>query len=94
MGWEIDRDFSIDLKKLTQPTLVLLGAKDRFVPDVDDEAAALITALSNSESEVRLIPEAGHVLLTSGAVREAVQLIETFFRTAREGAVAPAEPRS
>jgi pimeloyl-ACP methyl ester carboxylesterase len=93
-GWEIDRDFSLDLKKLTQPTLVLLGAKDRFVPDVDDEAAALITALSNSESEVRLIPEAGHVLLTSGAVREAVQLIETFFRTAREGAVAPAEPRS
>lgn len=86
-GWEIDRDFTPEIKKLTQPVLVILGTDDRFVVSVGQEVAALSAALQNPDAEVRLIPGAGHVLLPSRAVSEAVRLIEHYLGS-------PDEPQS
>jgi pimeloyl-ACP methyl ester carboxylesterase len=82
--WEIDRDFALELKKLTRPTLVLMGSEDRFVRDVDTEVAAITRALSHPESEVRMVPDAGHVFLPSGAAQTAVRAIRMFLNYSKE----------
>lgn len=81
-GWEIDRDFTPDFRKLGQPVLVILGAQDRFVVDVGKEMAALWAALPNPDKEIEVIPHAGHVMLPSKAVRATVQLIHRYFDAA------------
>lgn len=77
-GWEIDRDFSSALERLTQPVLVLMGAEDRFVTSVEAEVATITRVLGNADSEVRVLPGAGHVMLPRRAVAETVRLIQEF----------------
>lgn len=76
--WEIGRDFGADLRRLDAPCLVLMGARDRFVPDVDREIAALRALFADRPAGVVAIPDAGHVLLPTAAIARAVGEIEGF----------------
>lgn len=76
--WEIGRDFAPELAKITGRTLVLMGDRDRFVPDVDEQIAALERLVSRPGSAVRTIAGAGHVLLPRAAVDAAVEAAESF----------------
>ena len=77
-AWEIGRDFSSDLSRLKQPALVLMGARDRFVPHINGEIIKLRTLFSGRKVKVVAIPHAGHVLLPSAAIVAAVAQIEGF----------------
>lgn len=76
--WEIGRDFAPELAKITAPTLVLMGARDRFVPDIDEQLDVLRGLVARPGSEVRSIADAGHVLLPRAAVDAAVAAAEAF----------------
>jgi pimeloyl-ACP methyl ester carboxylesterase len=77
-GWEIGRDFSADLAALRSPALVLVGAQDRFVPDVGHLEKELAALFAGRPASVCVIPRAGHVLLPSAAIAEAARRIEEF----------------
>lgn len=77
--WEVGRDFSVELSALAatgRPTLVLMGAADRFVPDVGSETARLAELFG--PVSVASVHGAGHVFLPDEAVAEAVERIEDF----------------
>ncbi|WP_432515089.1 SRPBCC family protein [Kineococcus sp. SYSU DK001] len=78
--WEVGRDFAPDLAALIPPTLVLMGARDRFVSDPQREVATIRRCLTSEESQVRLLPGAGHVLLPRAAVAAAVSAAEDFLQ--------------
>jgi pimeloyl-ACP methyl ester carboxylesterase len=78
MAWQIDRDFTADLRAIERPTLVLMGAKDRFVPDIASEVPGLRRVLADRRATVLTIEEAGHVLLGSASISRAVAEIERF----------------
>lgn len=67
--WQINRDFSADLEDITAPTLVLMGSKDRTLPnrDADIEHIKNITESKNN-GYFKLIPECGHVILPTKAI--------------------------
>ena len=75
-AWQIGRDFAVELRKVRQPTLVLMGADDRFVPD----AAREIRKLRGIFGDDAVVPiaGAGHVLLPTPAIERAVKEIEAF----------------
>jgi pimeloyl-ACP methyl ester carboxylesterase len=81
-AWQIGRDFSDDIAAVPQPLLVLMGARDRFVPDLQREIEKLRTLLADRPASVVSVPDGGHVLLDSGAVDTAVAEIERFLETA------------
>jgi pimeloyl-ACP methyl ester carboxylesterase len=77
--WEVGREFSVELSALAatgRPTLVLMGAADRFVRDVRSETARLAELFGSSS--VASVDGAGHVFLPHEAVTEAVERIERF----------------
>ncbi len=77
--WEVGRDFSVELYALAgsgRPTLVLMGAEDRFVPDVGSETGRLRELFG--ASSVATVEGAGHVFLPDRAVADAVGRIEGF----------------
>ncbi len=76
--WEIGRDFAPELAKIAAPTLVLMGERDRFVPDLDEQLDVLRRLVSRPGSELRTVAGAGHVLLPSAAVDAAVAAAEAF----------------
>lgn len=76
--WEVGRDFSTELAKIAQPTLILMGSRDRFVKDLDSEIRILRRLFRRPGSEVREVPAAGHVFLPSAAVDTAVEAAEDF----------------
>jgi pimeloyl-ACP methyl ester carboxylesterase len=78
IGWEIGRDFSVDLLRVRQPTLVLMGDRDRFVPNIGEELAKLRRLFADRPATVITIPGAGHVLLPSASITTAVAEIERF----------------
>lgn len=75
-AWQIGRDFTSDLRALRQPTLVLMGDQDRFVPDIQSELRALRSIFG--PQRVVAIPDAGHVVMPSAAIDRAVAEIEAF----------------
>lgn len=78
-GWEVGRDFAVELSALAAtgpPTLVLMGADDRFVPDVRRELARLRSLFGPAAVEVTA--GAGHVALPTAAVDSVVQRVERF----------------
>ena len=77
-GWEIDRDFSADLARIEQPTLVLMGRNDRFVPDAAEEIAKLEALFADRPARVVALGGAGHVLLPSRAIDAAAGRMEEF----------------
>jgi pimeloyl-ACP methyl ester carboxylesterase len=77
-GWQIGRDFSDRLSRIRQPALVLLGARDRFVPRRTREFARIRSIFTGAGQRVVQIDGAGHVLLPSAAIDEAVSEIESF----------------
>lgn len=77
-GWEIGRDFSPELSRVEQPTLVMLGEDDRFVPDVGAEVAKLGAVFAGKRARVETVPGGGHVLLPSAAMTAAVRRMEEF----------------
>ena len=79
-AWEINRDFSTDLIKIQSPLLILMGEKDRFVPNVEREIAKLRHIFARHPAKVISIPNAGHVLLPSAAIAFAVDKIEGFLK--------------
>lgn len=77
-GWEIGRDFGQDLRKIRHPALVVMGAKDRFVPDIRREVRKLNAVLRDKQARVVQISGAGHVLLPRAAIESAANEIEAF----------------
>jgi pimeloyl-ACP methyl ester carboxylesterase len=77
-GWEIGQNFEPDLAKVRQPTLVLMGERDRFVPDVRRQIADLRRVFDRDGSKVVAVPDAGHVFLPSAAIAQAVGEMESF----------------
>lgn len=75
-AWQVDRDFRPVLASVRQPTRVLMGAKDRFVPDAGREIARLREIFG--DDRVVVVPGAGHVMLPSAAVDRVVAEIEAF----------------
>ena len=78
-GWEIGRDFAVELSALAascRPTLVLMGAADRFVPDARREVAKLRALFGPSTVDV--LDGSGHVVLPDHAVAVAVRRVERF----------------
>ena len=76
-SWEIGRDFTPDIQGIPCATLVLLGARDRFVPNVRTQASE-VERILDGRGRVRLLESAGHVLLPAEAVRAATSEIEAF----------------
>jgi pimeloyl-ACP methyl ester carboxylesterase len=62
------------LWRITSPTLVLLGARDRVVPRAHGE----LYSRQIANSQLREIPNAGHALLLE-SVDEGLSAIEQFF---------------
>ena len=77
-AWEINRDFASDLARLEQPARILMGAEDRFVPNARREIAKLEALFTGRPVTIRAIPKAGHVLLPSAAIAQAVSIIDEF----------------
>ncbi|MGH2899124.1 MAG: alpha/beta hydrolase, partial [Solirubrobacteraceae bacterium] len=77
-GWQIGRDFSPDIAAVKQPMLILMGARDRFVPNASREVAKLRQLLAHQDATVRVIPDAGHVILPSAAIACVVEEIGAF----------------
>jgi pimeloyl-ACP methyl ester carboxylesterase len=50
-GWQIGRDFSPDIAAVKQPMLILMGARDRFVPNASREVAKLRQLLAHQDAE-------------------------------------------
>lgn len=75
-AWQTGVDFGPDLLAIRQPTVVVIGAADRFVPDVAGQIAELRAVFAGGRGEVVVIPDAGHVLLPSHAIRAASAAIE------------------
>ena len=76
--WEIGRDFAQDIERIDVPGLVLIGAKDRFVPDPQREVERLRSLFVGKQVRVEVVPEAGHVLLSTAAIDRAAREIEAF----------------
>lgn len=79
-AWQIGRDFSPDIAAVQLPLLVLMGARDRFVPDIDREIDTLRSLLAGRNASVRTVADAGHVLLPSSAIAFAAETISEFLR--------------
>ncbi len=80
-AWQINRDFSADLAKIQSPLLILMGEKDRFVPNAQREIEKLRRLFAGRPAQVISIPNAGHVLLPSVAIAFAVSQIEAFLNS-------------
>jgi len=76
--WQIRRDFSSRLGSIPQPTLVLLGGDDRFVPRRRREFGRIRAQFTGGGDRVVVIPDAGHVFLPSAAIDRAADEIERF----------------
>lgn len=77
--WQIGRDFSADLRQLEGlPTRILMGMKDRFVPDAQKEVGKLQQLFASHPETVIPIAGAGHVFLPSTAIASAVEHLEEF----------------
>jgi pimeloyl-ACP methyl ester carboxylesterase len=76
--WQVGRDASPLLQAITQPVAVFLGGSDRFVPKRRREFGRIASIFSRPGDRVTVIAGAGHVLLPSAAVAEAVAGIEEF----------------
>ena len=77
-AWQINRDFSTDLVKIEIPLLILMGEKDRFVPDAQQEIKKLRSLFANDPAQIETIPNAGHIFLPSAAIAAATAKIEGF----------------
>lgn len=77
-AWQIGRDFTRELAAIPQPTRVLIGSNDRFLPDTPAEISRLRSIFG--DEAVVVVGDAGHVLLPSAAVQAAVDEIEAFAR--------------
>lgn len=75
-AWQISRDFTEELAAIPGPVRVIMGGKDRFVPDAAREIEKL-RAIFGREAVV-VVPRAGHVMLPSAAVETAAAEIEAF----------------
>ena len=77
--WQVDRDFAPDLARLRGEILVLMGARDRFVPDAARELRILRRLFSdNAGARVEAIRGAGHIFLPSRAIGTANVAIGQF----------------
>ena len=76
--WQIGRDFAARLGGIPQPTLVLLGDADRFVPRRRREFARIRAQFTGGDDRVVVIPDAGHVFLPTAAIDRAATEIEKF----------------
>ena len=77
-SWEIDRDFAADLVKIIQPLLILMGDRDRFVPNIGRELEKLRVIFVNHPAHIETIPNAGHIFLPSTAIMLASEKIDAF----------------
>jgi pimeloyl-ACP methyl ester carboxylesterase len=77
-AWQIGRDFGPDLAAIPAPLLVLMGERDRFVPDAAEEINKLRRLLAGRPARVEAIANAGHIFLPSAAIAAAVGHIEPF----------------
>lgn len=78
-AWQINRDFSQELSLVSVPMLVINGENDRFVPRRSQEFQTIRKIVAGKkQGELHAIPNAGHVLLSSAAIQEAVKKIEDF----------------
>jgi pimeloyl-ACP methyl ester carboxylesterase len=77
-AWQVDRDFGPDIRAVDAPLLVLLGDRDRFVPDAAAQLAELRALLDGRDARVVPVRGGGHVLLPSAAVGAALAEIRAF----------------
>jgi len=76
--WEIGSDFHDDIAGVGQPLLVLMGERDRFVPNARREIDELRQVVTGRDARVLGVPTAGHVLFPTLAIDFAVLQIEEF----------------
>jgi pimeloyl-ACP methyl ester carboxylesterase len=77
-GWEIGHDFHSDISGVRQPLLVLMGERDRFVPNARLEIDELRRVVARRDARVIAVPTAGHVLFPTLAINFAVLQIAEF----------------
>nr|MBP7689213.1 dienelactone hydrolase family protein [Thermoflexales bacterium] len=69
----------IDLARIQQPLLILMGESDRFVPNAAREIDRLRSIFAaQPTSRIDVIPGAGHIFLPSLAIRIAASKIAEF----------------
>lgn len=78
--WQINRDFSHDLRCIQTPLLVLMGEKDRFVPHAAREIEKLRLLFAHHPAQIEPIANAGHIFLPSAAIDAATAKIEAFLQ--------------
>lgn len=75
-AWQIDRDFGPHLRAIPQPVRVVMGRRDRFVPDAG-AAISTMRSMFGSGAVVE-VEGAGHVMLADSAVARTVAAIAEF----------------
>lgn len=79
--WLVDADFSGDLTSIEAPVLILMGDKDRYVPDAAEEIRKLRELFEGREDcRVAVLEDAGHVCLPSRAIETALEEIDRFLQ--------------
>jgi pimeloyl-ACP methyl ester carboxylesterase len=77
--WQVGRNVSAELRAIRQPTLVVMGARDRFVPHRRRELHRLASIFTGPGRRLVTIESAGHVLLPSAAIQQAIDELTAFF---------------
>jgi pimeloyl-ACP methyl ester carboxylesterase len=77
-AWQIGKDFGPELAAIPAPLLILMGERDRFVPDAAEEIIKLRRLLAKRPARVESIANAGHIFLPSAAIAAATGWIESF----------------
>jgi pimeloyl-ACP methyl ester carboxylesterase len=76
--WQVNQDVTGLFRSIEQPTALVLGGSDRFVPRRDREWKHLTEIFSRSEDRVEILDDAGHVFLPSESVDQATRIIVDF----------------
>lgn len=76
--WEIGTDFHDDIAGVAQPLLMLMGERDRFVPNARLEIEELRQLVTGRDARVVGVPASGHVVFPTVAIEFVVSQIEAF----------------
>ena len=76
--WQVGRDVTDLFRSVEQPTALVLGGSDRFVPRRGREWKHLAEIFFRPDDRVEILEDTGHVLLPSESVDQAAKIIDEF----------------